>query len=295
MKNIVRLSILLSSFVCLLLFACDRDEQKQYKGANKDFFPFDKDTIEVHPLGDIIEVTFVSNVDWTMYKSPDWFKVKIIADEEIEVKGGDKSEKGIYPIKFDIPPYLGEKKNKEDSREETIIFKNTSNNLKIASFHISQKRAYIEVDGVTFDEGKGEIDFDWNEKYEQNEQNDSNSFEVKSSVEYEISIEGDSDKINVYRDGESLVDSVYYGGAEKDTVNKFTVAPVGYNFSTKKNTATITITPIRFDVDGDPVEISDDVLESLKKTITVSQDSLRYCYNDELKVSVTPEASSSSN
>lgn len=292
MKNIVRLSILLSSFVCLLLFACDRDEQKQYRGANKDFFPFDEDTMEVHPLGDIIEVTFVSNVDWTMYKSHDWFKVKIIADEEIEVKERNKSEKGIYPIKFDIPPYLGEKKNKEDSREGTITFKNTSNE-KIASFHISQKRAYIEVPGVTFDEGNAEIDFDWNEKYEQN---DSNSFEVKSSVEYEISIEGDSDKINVYHDGESLVDSVYYGGAEKDTVNTFKVAPVGYNFSTKKkNTATITITPIRFDVDGNPVKISDDVLESLKKTITVSQDSLRYCYNDELKVNDTLEASSSSN
>ncbi len=262
MKNIVRLSILLSSFVCLLLFACDRDEQKQYKGANKDFFPFDKDTLEVHPLGDSIEVTFVSDVDWTMSKSPNWFNVKVFANGEI--KKGVEYEKGTYTIKFDINPYVKDE-GEGDTRSKTITFINTSNKSDIASFDIYQKRAYIEV---TFDEGKEEIDFDWNEKYEQN---DSNSFEVKSSVEYEISIEGDSDKINVYHDGESLVDSVYYGGAEKDTVKTFTVAPVDYNFSKKENTATITITPIRFDVYGNPVKKSH---ETLKKTITVSQDNL---------------------
>lgn len=214
-------------------------------------------------MGDVIEVTFVSVVDWMMSKSPYWFKVEKIINGE--TKEDEKFEKGIYTIKFDIEPYLN-KEGEEDPRRATIKFINTSNKSDIASFDISQKRADIEVSGVTIDEGKGEIDFDW---YEQYEQNDSNSFQVKSSVEYKISIEGDSDKINVYH----VDNSVRYGGAAKDTVNKFTVTPVDYNLSKKEYTATITITPIRFRFDDDGnLEIEKISDETLKKTITVSQD-----------------------
>ena len=62
MKQIVLKSVLAVVFCSLVTVSCTKDKQDQYQDGNMTYLPISD--IEVHPLGDVISVSYTSEGNW---------------------------------------------------------------------------------------------------------------------------------------------------------------------------------------------------------------------------------------
>jgi hypothetical protein len=250
MKNIVK--ILISLFACVALLSCDNDEQKQYEGSNDGYLPITD--MAIHPLGDEVNVSFISESAWKIEGVKEWMSVKVNGTSN------NKGSSGTSSLVFTINPFYADKD--EPERKSVVTFRNSSTNEVIDSFTITQKPAYVDVT-ITNPTNKA-ILFSWHnaEKPE-----NVNGFTVDSSVECKITYTN-IEVINVDRE-----DS-YFGKASEANSTPFVVKPSDYNFNIQSNECTITIEPIKRNANGVEVSLSSDIIDNLKKSISVSQDFL---------------------
>lgn len=250
MKNIVK--ILISLFACVALLSCDNDEQKQYEGSNDGYLPITD--MAIHPLGDEVNVSFISESAWKIEGVKEWMSVKVNGTSN------NKGSSGTSNLIFTINPFYADKD--EPERKSVVTFRNSSTNEVIDSFTITQKPAYVDVT-ITNPTNKA-ILFSWHnaEKPE-----NVNGFTVDSSVECKITYTN-IEVINVDRE-----DS-YFGKASEANSTPFVVKPSDYNFNIQSNECTITIEPIKRNANGVEVSLSSDIIDNLKKSISVSQDFL---------------------
>lgn len=250
MKNIVK--ILISLFACVALLSCDNDEQKQYEGSNDGYLPITD--MAIHPLGDEVNVSFISESAWKIEGVKEWMSVKVNGTSN------NKGSSGTSNLIFTINPFYADKD--EPERKSVVTFRNSSTNEVIDSFTITQMPAYVDVT-ITNPTNKA-ILFSWHnaEKPE-----NVNGFTVNSSVECKITYTN-TEVINVDRE-----DS-YFGKASEANSTPFVVKPSGYNFNIQSNECTITIEPIKRNANGVEVSLSSDIIDNLKKSISVSQDFL---------------------
>lgn len=250
MKNIVK--ILISLFACVALLSCDNDEQKQYEGSNDGYLPITD--MAIHPLGDEVNVSFISESAWKIEGVKEWMSVKVNGTSN------NKGSSGTSNLIFTINPFYADKD--EPERKSVVTFRNSSTNEVIDSFTITQKPAYVDV-SIT-NPTNDAILFSWHnaEKPE-----NVNGFTVDSSVECKITYTN-IEVINVDRE-----DS-YFGKASEANSTPFVVKPSDYNFNIQSNECTITIEPIKRNANGVEVSLSSDIIDNLKKSISVSQDFL---------------------
>lgn len=250
MKNIVK--ILISLFACVALLSCDNDEQKQYEGSNDGYLPITD--MAIHPLGDEVNVSFISESAWKIEGVKEWMSVKVNGTSN------NKGSSGTSRLIFTINPFYADKD--EPERKSVVTFRNSSTNEVIDSFTITQKPAYVDV-SIT-NPTNDAILFSWHnaEKPE-----NVNGFTVNSSVECKFTYTN-REVINVDRE-----DS-YFGKASEANSTPFVVKPSDYNFNIQSNESTITIEPIKRNANGVEVSLSSDIIDNLKKSISVSQDFL---------------------
>ena len=250
MKNIVK--ILISLFACVALLSCDNDEQKQYEGSNDGYLPITD--MAIHPLGDEVNVSFISESAWKIEGVKEWMSVKVNGTSN------NKGSSGTSRLIFTINPFYADKD--EPERKSVVTFRNSSTNEVIDSFTITQKPAYVDV--TITNPTNDAILFSWHnaEKPE-----NVNGFTVDSSVECKITYTN-REIINVDRE-----DS-YFGKASEANSTPFVVKPRDYNFNIQSNESTITIEPIKRNANGVEVSLSSDIIDNLKKSISVSQDFL---------------------
>lgn len=250
MKNIVK--ILISLFACVALLSCDNDEQKQYEGSNDGYLPITD--MAIHPLGDEVNVSFISESAWKIEGVKEWMSVKVNGTSN------NKGSSGTSRLIFTINPFYADKD--EPERKSVVTFRNSSTNEVIDSFTITQKPAYVDV--TITNPTNNAILFSWHnaEKPE-----NVNGFTVDSSVECKFTYTN-SEVINVDRE-----DS-YFGKASEANSTPFVVKPSDYNFNIQSNESTITIEPIKRNANGVEVSLSSDIIDNLKKSISVSQDFL---------------------
>ena len=258
--------------LCMPLVSCDKEVQEQY-GDSSAYLPI-SDMENLYPLGDSVNVSFTSDLEWTVTayegtndeatKTATWLEFN---NRTLKVQGNFGGV-GTTDLEITIEPYIEKDSilEKTAPREATIIFKSKIGDKKtLKEFKVSQERAYfkiVESNDSTSERNdiKDSISFDW--KKEQRK------YEVESNFNWKLNINnGSVDNATV-----KVKDSVWnpktlYGIG----TNKLSVE-VDYNFSKRQENVISFIPCFNNDDDKGEKVPDDEQYNVLRRKLNVIQD-----------------------
>ena len=259
-------------FACFALLSCDKDQQESInQGSGQETF-LPMTDIDIHPLGDKLTFSYTSHYAWTLRCNVDWLKVTPTSGSS-----------GTTTVTIEAAPNVDEK------RTATVNFYNNSGSV-LDSFDVTQFEAVINIlidrasrtDAEAYEyktDGSTKVNFDWKQSRK------GAGFKVESNIEWEIDI--DDDVRYLLKEGSNQVVSQKYGTVTDDPVQKaFNLSARNHNLNDKVFVRQVTVIPRKVNVSGNEEKLSDNVIESLTRTITISQDNLIF-YLDSLTESTT--------
>ena len=259
-------------FACFALLSCDKDQQESInQGSGQETF-LPMTDIDIHPLGDKLTFSYTSHYAWTLKCNVDWLKVTPTSGSS-----------GTTTVTIEASPNVDEK------RTATVNFCNNSGSV-LDSFDVTQFEAVINIlidrasrtDAEAYEyktDGSAKVNFDWKQSRK------GAGFKVESNIEWEIDI--DDNVRYLLKDGSNQVVSQKYGTVTDDPVQKtFNLSARNHNLNDEVFVRQVTVIPRKVNVSGNEEKLSDNVIESLTRTITISQDNLIF-YLDGLTESTT--------
>lgn len=229
-----------------LLTACKKDSQDAYGDGDMSFLPL-SEKMNIHPLGDVITVTYTSEQDWNMWfddsrENPSWITVS-----------SRYGNAGTVNLEFVVSPNLSDKVN-----SVKITFRSDDQILDECT--IIQQPAVINVDETNFPLG-------WKAQ-----EDEANAFKVTSNIQWRMTLSNEEDFEETTDKCDNLCGEIN---------EKFDRTDVSVSFRRKDNNlslenkeAEFTIVPVRCDKDGEEETLSNEIVSHLKRTVSVSQDYL---------------------
>ena len=261
-------------FACFALLSCDKDQQESInQGSGQETF-LPMTDIDIHPLGDKLTFSYTSHYAWTLRCNVDWLKVTPTSGSS-----------GTTTVTIEAAPNVDEK------RTATVNFYNNSGSV-LDSFDVTQFEAVINIlidrasrtDAEAYEyktDGSTKVNFDWKQSRK------GAGFKVESNIEWEIDI--DDNERYLLKEGSNQVVSQKYGTVTDDPVQKaFNLSARNHNLNDDDEVFVrqVTVIPRKVNVSGNEEKLSDNVIDSLTRTITISQDNLIF-YLDSLTESTT--------
>ena len=261
MKTIVLKPVLALLTACAVFSACSNDKQDVYNNADNGitYLPLPEE-MHIHPLGDVINVSYTSDEDWKVRFSDSY-------QDWVSMTGSGRA--GTSKLSISVSPNV----QSDNDRDLTISFCSTDGKVVYDEFTIFQNVAILEVNQKSFDH------LDWKKP------EDNKAFTVTSNIQWRMTLDNesqfaeDTDKVGKLC---GTLDTEFE--QSEDTV-KFT--PVENNLGSENRTAKFIIKPVKLDNDGNEVQLTDTDLEKLTDTVSVSQDYLLFYLNDDERDSIT--------
>ena len=254
-------------FACFALLSCDKDQQESInQGSGQETF-LPMTDIDIHPLGDKLTFSYTSHYAWTLRCNVDWLKVTPTSGSS-----------GTTTVTIEAAPNVDEK------RTATVNFYNNSGSV-LDSFDVTQFEAVINIlidrasrtDAEAYEyktDGSTKVNFDWKQSRK------GAGFKVESNIEWEIDI--DDNERYLLKEGSNQVVSQKYGTVTDDPVQKaFNLSARYHNLNDKVFVKQVTVIPRKVNVSGNEEKLSDNVIESLTRTITISQEYLIFYLEGE--------------
>lgn len=255
MKTIVLKPVLALLTACAVFSACSNDKQDVYNNADNGitYLPLPEE-MHIHPLGDVINVSYTSDEDWKVRFSDSY-------QDWVSMTGSGRA--GTSKLSISVSPNV----QSDNDRNLTISFCSTDGKVVYDEFTIFQNVAVLEVNQKSFD------DLGWKKP------EDNKAFIVTSNIQWRMTL---NDPASNFAENTKKVGKICgtldteFERSEEDV--KFT--PVENNISSENRTAEFIITPVKLDKDGNEVQLTDTDLEKLTDTVSVSQNYLLFYLND---------------
>ena len=252
MKTIVLKPVLALLTACAVFSACSNDKQDVYNNADNGitYLPLPEE-MHIHPLGDVINVSYTSDEDWKVRFSDSY-------QDWVSMTGSGRA--GTSKLSISVSPNV----QSDNDRDLTISFCSTDGRVVYDEFTIFQKVAILEVNQKSFD------DLGW-KKPEDNE-----AFTVTSNIQWRMTLDNASQFAEDTEKVGKLCGTLDTEFEQSDEVVEFT--PVENNLGSVNRTAKFIIKPVKLDNDGNEVQLTDTDLEKLTDTVSVSQKYLLFFF-----------------
>ena len=252
MKTIVLKPVLALLTACAVFSACSNDKQDVYNNADNGitYLPLPEE-MHIHPLGDVINVSYTSDEDWKVRfsdSSQDW----------VSMTGSGRA--GTSKLSISVSPNV----QSDNDRDLTISFCSTDGKVVYDEFTIFQNVAILEVNQESFDLG-------WKKP------EDNKAFTVTSNIQWRMTLDNASQFAEDTEKVGKLCGTLDTEFELSDEAVEFT--PVENNLDPEDRTAVFTIKPVKLDNDGNEVQLTDTDLVKLTKQVSVSQDYLLFLLN----------------
>ncbi len=252
MKTIVLKPVLALLTACAVFSACSNDKQDVYNNADNGitYLPLPEE-MHIHPLGDVINVSYTSDEDWKVRfsdSSQDW----------VSMTGSGRA--GTSKLSISVSPNV----QSDNDRDLTISFCSTDGKVVYDEFTIFQNVAILEVNQESFDLG-------WKKP------EDNKAFTVTSNIQWRMTLDNASQFAEDTEKVGKLCGTLDTEFELSDEAVEFT--PVENNLDPEDRTAVFTIKPVKLDNDGNEVQLADTDLVKLTKQVSVSQDYLLFLLN----------------
>lgn len=257
MKHIGLKSILAVIIAGAVSVSCTKDKQDQYGDEHMSYLPIGD--VTVHPLGDVISVSYTSERDWIV--TIDWGNA---GDKNWISMNKSEGSAGTTNLDIKVKPCL------QNDRRATISF--VSGNTILDSFKISQDCAVLDVT-----DDKLDYILKWNKS------ESSREFHVTSNIQWTMSLDNEVDFDITSRND---------GSTQGEIKKNFDLTGVKVSFEalannldrSDVNAAKIIISPVRIGYDGKPADLglTSTELETLTRTIYVTQENLIFAVEDLL-------------
>lgn len=231
-----------------LLTACKKDSQDAYGDGDMSFLPLSEE-MNIHPLGDVITVTYTSEHNWKMKfdgsdQMPSWIALS-----------STSGSAGTVNLDFVVSPNLSGRQN-----IVKITFRSINSGQTLDECTIIQQPAIIDVDKEDFTLG-------WKAQ-----EDEANTFKVTSNIQWRMTLKNEED----FEETTDKCDNLC--GVIKEDFD-MTDVPVSFrrtrnNLSLEDKVAEFKIEPVKLDKDGKEETLRSDVKSELTKTVRVSQDYL---------------------
>ena len=260
MKQIVLKSVLAVVFCSFVAVSCTKDKQDQYQDGNMTYLPISD--IEVHPLGDVISVSYTSEGSW---------EAVITSDETGWISLDKSGSAGTTYMEITVDPCL------DHDRTATISF--VRGELVLDSFVIVQNKAVIDVT-----DNKLEYILKWDKSASERE------IVVTSNIQWKVSLDNTTN-FSFTSDLSGIQGAILDEFETKRIPLGFKALSNNLNRSEKRY-AEITIKPVKLDADDKLIEFAEnDPVNSLTKTIRISQDFLIFAVEDNNGNEITSSSS----
>lgn len=261
-KNNIMKHIGLKSFLAVIIagalsVSCTKDKQNQYGDDHMSYLPIGD--VTVHPLGDVIPVSYTSERDWRV--TIDWGNA---GDKNWISMNANDGSSGTTNLDITVKPCI------QKDRSATITF--VSGNTILDSFKISQDCAVLEVT-----DDKLDYTLKWNKS------ESSRAFNVTSNIQWTMSLDNEDDFDITSRND---------GSTQGEIKKNFDLTSVKVSFEalannldrSEVNAAKIIISPVRIGYDGKPADLglTSTELKALTRTIYVTQENLIFAVEDLL-------------
>lgn len=261
-KNIIMKHIGLKSILAVIIagavsVSCTKDKQDQYGDEHMSYLPIGD--VTVHPLGDVIPVSYTSERDWIV--TIDWGNA---GDKNWISMNKSEGSAGTTNLEIKVKPCV------QNDRRATISF--VSGNTILDSFKISQDCAVLDVT-----DDKLDYILKWNKS------ESSREFHVTSNIQWTMSLDNEVDFDITSRND---------GSTQGEIKKNFDLTGVKVSFEalannldrSDVNAAKIIISPVRIGYDGKPADLglTSTELETLTRTIYVTQENLIFAVEDLL-------------
>lgn len=261
-KNIIMKHIGLKSILAVIIagavsVSCTKDKQDQYGDEHMSYLPIGD--VTVHPLGDVIPVSYTSERDWIV--TIDWGNA---GEKNWISMNKSEGSAGTTNLEIKVKPCV------QNDRRATISF--VSGNTILDSFKISQDCAVLDVT-----DDKLDYILKWNKS------ESSREFHVTSNIQWTMSLDNEVDFDITSRND---------GSTQGEIKKNFDLTGVKVSFEalannldrSDVNAAKIIISPVRIGYDGKPADLglTSTELETLTRTIYVTQENLIFAVEDLL-------------
>ena len=252
MKTIVLKPVLALLTACAVFSACSNDKQDVYNNADNGitYLPLPEE-MHIHPLGDVINVSYTSDEDWKVRFSDSY-------QDWVSMTGSGRA--GTSKLSISVSPNV----QSDNDRDLTISFCSTDGKVVYDEFTIFQNVAILEVNQDSFDLG-------WKKP------EDNKAFTVTSNIQWRMTLDNASQFAEDTEKVGKICGTLDTEFELSDEDVKFT--PVENNLDPEDRTAVFTIKPVKLDNDDNEVQLTDTDLEKLTKKVSVSQDYLLFLLN----------------
>ena len=252
MKTIVLKPVLALLTACAVFSACSNDKQDVYNNADNGitYLPLPEE-MHIHPLGDVINVSYTSDEDWKVRFSDSY-------QDWVSMTGSGRA--GTSKLSISVSPNV----QSDNDRDLTISFCSTDGKVVYDEFTIFQNVAILEVNQESFDLG-------WKKP------EDNKVFTVTSNIQWRMTLDNASQFAEDTEKVGKICGTLDTEFELSDEDVKFT--PVENNLDPEDRTAVFTIKPVKLDNDDNEVQLTDTDLEKLTKKVSVSQDYLLFLLN----------------
>ena len=252
MKTIVLKPVLALLTACAVFSACSNDKQDVYNNADNGitYLPLPEE-MHIHPLGDVINVSYTSDEDWKVRFSDSY-------QDWVSMTGSGRA--GTSKLSISVSPNV----QSDNDRDLTISFCSTDGKVVYDEFTIFQNVAILEVNQDSFDLG-------WKKP------EDNKAFTVTSNIQWRMTLDNASQFAEDTEKVGKLCGTLDTEFELSDEAVEFT--PVENNLDPEDRTAVFTIKPVKLDKDGKEVQLIDTDLVKLTKKVSVSQDYLLFLLN----------------
>ena len=252
MKTIVLKPVLALLTACAVFSACSNDKQDVYNNADNGitYLPLPEE-MHIHPLGDVINVSYTSDEDWKVRFSDSY-------QDWVSMTGSGRA--GTSKLSISVSPNV----QSDNDRDLTISFCSTDGKVVYDEFTIFQNVAILEVNQDSFDLG-------WKKP------EDNKAFTVTSNIQWRMTLDNASQFAEDTEKVGKLCGTLDTEFELSDEAVEFT--PVENNLDPEDRTAVFTIKPVKLDNDGNEVQLTDTDLVKLTKQVSVSQDYLLFLLN----------------
>ena len=244
MKTIVLKPVLALLTACAVFSACSNDKQDVYNNADNGitYLPLPEE-MHIHPLGDVINVSYTSDEDW---------KVRFSDSYQDWVSMTGSARVRTSKLSISVSPNV----QSDNDRDLTISFCSTDGKVVYDEFTIFQNVAILEVNQESFDLG-------WKKP------EDNKTFIVTSNIQWRMTLDNASQFAEDTEKVGKICGTLDTEFELSDEDVKFT--PVENNLDPEDKTAVFTIKPVKLDNDDNEVQLTDTDLEKLTKKVVELQ------------------------
>lgn len=197
------ISMVACVFAALAFVACDKDTPStQVPDHETSYFPIG-DNIEIHPLGDVLHVSFTSDVNWEVV-TPDWIKFS-----------KPSGNKGTTKIDITVYPYYDNDSSAD--RNKVISFINSENGGVLKNVTFTQDAAYLKI--LRDESASDECSFEW-------KKDQTASYQIETNIDFEYVFE-DGELFGLQESGKDFtLSTLDHNFGVEDKVGGLKVVPV---------------------------------------------------------------------